>query len=267
MTGRVLTVLGLLAVLTMSVSCTALRPARDPLPAHWYPAAVQPAHCLLVLLPGRWDRPEDFARRGFITDLRSAGVAADAVAVDAHLGYYRRGTVLTRLRHDVLQPARGRGYAAVWLVGISLGGTGAVLYDFTYPREVDGLFLIAPFLGEERVVRAVAEAGGPGAFAGVEGVGSGFEHDLWRWAGGLAQRPAGAPAVYLGFGRDDQFAPAHRLLAQALPPAAVFAEAGGHDWQPWRAVWRRFLASGALDPCRGEGAKGLQVPGFSPPRP
>ncbi len=215
-----------------------------------YPTSPTPGPCLLVLLPGRYDRVDDFERRGFIADVRSTTRAADVVAVDAHLGYYRRGTILERLRADVVAPARARGFAALWLVGISMGGTGAILYDLNYPGEVDGIFLIAPFLGGREIVEEVAAAGGAHAWNDRGVVGEPFERDLWRWARRVARHENAAPSVFLGYGTGDAFAPAHRLLAEALPPERVFAEAGGHDWGPWRAAWRRFLASPALSNCQ-----------------
>lgn len=242
--------LALAALAGLAPSCAALRPAREPIPALSYPAASSPAPCLLVLLPGRWDRVGDFERRGFLADLAAAGVDADAVAVDAHLGYYRHGSILTRLRLDVLEPARRTGYRTIWLVGISMGGTGAILYDFNYPGEVDGIFLIAPFLGKTPIVREVEGAGKVAAWQDAGRAGEPFERELWRWAQRIAAADADRPPVLLGYGAGDDFAPAHRLLAQVLPPQRVFAEAGGHDWEPWRAAWRRFLASQELDPCR-----------------
>lgn len=241
--------LALAALAGLAPSCAALRPAREPIPALAYPAAPSPAPCLLVLLPGRWDRVGDFERRGFLADLAAAGVTADAMAVDAHLGYYRRGSILTRLRQDVLEPARRTGYRAIWLVGISMGGTGAILYDFSHPGEVDGIFLIAPFLGETAIVHEVEAAGGVTGWRDPGSAGQPFERDLWRWAQRIAAADTERPPVLLGFGAADDFAPAHRLLARVLPPERVFVEPGGHDWRPWRAAWRRFLASQELAPC------------------
>lgn len=243
-------VLATTAVSALTSSCAALRPARQPMPVLSYPASSSPASCLLVLLPGRYDRVGDFARRGFIEDLRRSNIAADAVAVDAHLGYYRRATILDRLRADVVQPARAGGYASVWLVGISMGGTGVILYDLNHPGEVDGIFLIAPFLGDEAIVQEVERAGGVGRWDGSGGAGKPFERDLWRWAQGMAAGETATRRVLLGYGAGDAFAPAHRLLARVLPPESIFSEPGGHDWRPWRAAWRRFLASGALAGCR-----------------
>lgn len=54
------------------------------------------------------------------------------------------------------------------------------------------------------------------------------------------------PPLYLGYGTGDGFARADGLLAAVLPRERVFTAPGGHDWPPWRAVWKDFLASGAL---------------------
>ncbi len=56
----------------------------------------------------------------------------------------------------------------------------------------------------------------------------------------IAQSPA-RPALYLGYARQDRFAPGHRLLAQHLPPERVVAVEGGHDWDSWAILWGRML--------------------------
>ena len=66
--------------------------------------------CLVVLLPGRWDRPGDFVEQGFPDLMEEAGLAIDMVAVDAHLGYYQERTVLERLREDINQQVREQDY-------------------------------------------------------------------------------------------------------------------------------------------------------------
>src|SRR5712672_3477612 len=53
---------------------------------------------------------------------------ADIVVADLHFGYYLRQTAIERLREDVILPARTRGYQCISLVGISLGGFGALYY-------------------------------------------------------------------------------------------------------------------------------------------
>jgi hypothetical protein len=51
-----------------------------------------------------------------------------------------------------------------------------------------------------------------------------------------------SPALYLGYAGQDRFAPAHRLLAAALPPARVASVPGEHDWPSWIALWQALLA-------------------------
>jgi enterochelin esterase-like enzyme len=49
--------------------------------------------------------------------------------------------------------------------------------------------------------------------------------------------------LYLGYGRDDRFSPAHSLLARALPADAIDVIDGGHDWRTWSKLWENFLDS------------------------
>ena len=101
-----------------------------------YTAAI-PSAVLVIFLPGIGDLAEDFESRGFIEALMQSPLRADAMAVDAHYGYYGRRTLLERLAQDVVLPARSR-YREVWLVGISVGG----------PDHIGRALLLAPYLGE-----------------------------------------------------------------------------------------------------------------------
>jgi hypothetical protein len=47
----------------------------------------------------------------------------------------------------------------------------------------------------------------------------------------------------LGYGREDRFAQAHALMAEALGPDAAHVVSGGHDWPTWIALWEYFLDS------------------------
>ena len=49
--------------------------------------------------------------------------------------------------------------------------------------------------------------------------------------------------MHLGFGREDRFVDAHRLMAKALPETAVNEVPGGHDWVTWNRLWENFLDS------------------------
>ncbi len=149
--------LGLAALLILA-GCVRPRPATAPLRTVSYPGSGQP-RTLVVLLPGRRDSPEDFGRQRFPEIAAQAGARVDMIAVDAHLAYYYDHTLVERLREDVIAPARRR-YDRIWLVGISIGGTGTLLYAGQHPEDVNGLVAFAPFLGDDKVIREVAAAGG-----------------------------------------------------------------------------------------------------------
>lgn len=206
-----------------------------------------PTDTLAILLPGAYDAPEDFLREGFVTAVRERQLPLDLQLVDAHLGYYGDRSVIERLRRDVVLPARQAGYRRIWLVGISLGGFGALAYAMDHGSDIEGLFLLAPYLGTRGVQKEIDASGGllrwqPGAAATDED-----ERRLWLW---LAQRAknqgAAQPPIWMSYGRDDRFAPAHRLLATALPAAHSRELPGGHDWTAWRALWDAFLDRGVI---------------------
>jgi pimeloyl-ACP methyl ester carboxylesterase len=234
-------------LLLLMAGCARLRPTPVPIRTVSYPGRSEgnPPRTLVVLLPGRRDSPEDFRRYDFPELAAQAGAQVDMVAVDAHLGYYYNRTIVNRLREDVIAPARKR-YDRIWLAGISLGGTGSILYTAEHPEDVDGILLLAPYLGEEDgVIDEVAAAGGLAGWKAPETLApDDFQRRMWVWLKGGIQ---GRIPIYLGYGRSDDFARANGLLGDALPPERVFPVPGGHDWRAWRAAWEEFLKTGALN--------------------
>lgn len=208
------------------------------------------------MLPGAYSRPPEFVDEGFVAAVRSRGLAADIVVVDAHIGYYNERHIVQRLRDDVVLPAQRQGYAQVWLVGISIGGFGALGYAARHGSEIAGVVTLAPYLGRRTLQREIADAGGPRAWRAqlpppAPGDADDLDRDLWAW---LAA-PASAMPVYLGYGRDDRFAESHRVLAALLPPGRSFDTPGGHDWPAWREAWHHWLDRGLLPThCPGQKA-------------
>jgi len=209
---------------------------------------------LIVYLPGNGDRITVLEREGLLAGLRAHGVNADVVAADAHLGYYIDGTIFTRIREDVIAPARAKGYVQIWLVGNSLGGYGAISYLRLHPEDITGVVLLGPFLGERSVINGIKQAGGllqwdPGAVE--QTTKDGWEKMLWlhlrdclkaREQGrGDEGRQGCFSRTYLGYGRDDRFTYGQDYLATLLPSEHVAAIEGGHDWSTWYKLWDRFL--------------------------
>jgi pimeloyl-ACP methyl ester carboxylesterase len=222
----------------------------------------EPAMCasrpdtLLVMLPGASSQPEEFQRERFVLALRERRLALDVVLVDAHPGYYKDRSILDRLQADVVVPARAKGYRKIWLVGVSLGGLGALTQARAQPADADGLMLLAPYLGEPRITDAVRADGGLKAWRGAapDPVPDDLDLRLWQWLQAYATEPALRPPLVLGYALGDRLAPANQLLADSLPADKVFTTAGGHDWPEWRLLWNRMLdrAAFVVDPsCTG----------------
>jgi pimeloyl-ACP methyl ester carboxylesterase len=233
-----------LAALVLFAGCVRPRPATIPLRVVSYPGSGQP-RTLVVLLPGRRDSPEDFGRERFPEIAAHAGAQVDMIAVDAHPAYYYNHTIVDRLREDVIAPARRR-YDRVWLVGISIGGTGTLLYAGQHPEDVNGLVVFAPYLGEDEVIREVAAAGGIRRWQPPTLAPDDFQRRLWAWLKGYGEGAEGRLPLYMGWGRSDGFARANGMAAEALPPDHVFTAPGGHGWKAWRALWEQFVRTGAL---------------------
>lgn len=203
------------------------------------PLCAERADTLLVFLPGVYDTPEDLVREGFVAAVRERQLPVDMVLVDAHVGYYTDESVERRLHAEIIAPARARGYRQVWLAGISLGGMGSLAYAEAYGAQVDGLILLAPYLGNRGLQEEIRSAGGLDAWH-ASGSHEGGERRIWHWLASLDTQSK-APPIHLAYGNADRFAPSHRLLGERLPASRVLALEGGHDWPVWRTAWQTFL--------------------------
>ncbi|HJK90080.1 MAG TPA: alpha/beta fold hydrolase [Polyangiaceae bacterium LLY-WYZ-15_(1-7)] len=202
----------------------------------------------MVFLPGNGDTAEDYVANGFVAELERARVRADVVAADATRAYYASGAVERRVREDVLAPARAQGYAQLWLVGISMGGGGALRVAASAPELVDGVVVFAPFMGSPGLFREVKAAGGPAAWSpSAERRAERDPYvDAWHWAGHRAGTP-----LFVGWGSADPLARFAEVLAEDLPESHVVAGGGGHSWDVWDELWRGFVTAGHLQRACG----------------
>lgn len=213
---------------------------------------------LFVYLPGNGDPVDAFDREGLVQAVRHRRLPIDIISVNAHIGYYMKGTVFNRLKHDVIDPAKAKGYTRIWLVGNSLGGYGSVSYVRQYPQDIAGIILLGPFLGDKKIIQEIREAGGlqewePGEIQPDSR--QSWEKELWKWLKDGDQQkgfwnwikncdPGGddCPSrVYLGYGKRDRFSFGQKLMAEKLPPENVFEIDGGHNWKTWKTLWEMIL--------------------------
>jgi pimeloyl-ACP methyl ester carboxylesterase len=221
------------------------------------------APVLLVLLPGANMTTQELQEEGFVAAVRKQGLAVDVAIADANLRYVFDGSMMRRMADEVVGPARAQGYQRIWLAGISLGGYVALGYAQKHPGQIEGLMLMAPYLGRRGVIDDIRAAGGPAAWRRTAqprtsaATPEDIDHGLWMWLTAdrdntlLADRDntsnaAQRPPIWLGYGSEDRFADSHKLLAGLLPTDRVQAVPGGHDWPPWRALWSQWLQRGAI---------------------
>lgn len=197
---------------------------------------------LVVMLPGRWSRPEEFQQEGLMQLARDHWPQARIVASNLHLGYYTNRVIVDRLHHDVILPAKRDGVQEIIVVGVSMGGLGALIYDLEHPGIIDRMILLSPFVGDEKVVSEIDAAGGvrswnPGPIEEKD-----FSRKLWlglkrEW---LGQRQR--PEVILACGDKDRLRPSNeRFASDFLKPREVIRLPGDHDWPTWRTAFAMAL--------------------------
>jgi pimeloyl-ACP methyl ester carboxylesterase len=244
---RSTTVLLWLAPLLSLAGCATVGNRNAPLPQSLWPAPAQNDGVapLVVVLPGRFDSIEDMQSAGMVEAVQSAWPEADVLLVGASLAYYTDGGLALRLSEQVVAPARARGVTRLWMVGASMGGMGALLYDRAYPAELDGIVLLAPYLGERRLLSEIASAGGvlewqPGPPRELDA--STYQRELWRHISSWRDAPQSAARVWVGYGDRDRLRDAVPVLAPLLPPTQVLERSGPHAWSVWVPLTREIFA-------------------------
>jgi pimeloyl-ACP methyl ester carboxylesterase len=193
----------------------------------------------LVMLPGAYHALSDFVEAGFEQGLRERGLAAELILAAPELSHLGDRSWIAQLRAEVIAPARERARGALWLGGISLGGFMALRFAAEADDGIDGLCLLAPYLGSRIVAAEVASHASLAAWQPTALAEDDDDRRIWRFVQRLGA--AHTPRVFLGFGREDRFADTQRLLAGALPADSTRVIPGGHDWPVWRALWDNFL--------------------------
>src|SRR5882724_1843401 len=192
----------------------------------------------MVWFPGAYHSAQDFLAAGFPEAVLKRQLALDLRFVDLEMQHLDDREPLSRLRSEIVLPAIATG-VSIWLGGISLGGSIALEYVCSYPEDFDGLCLLAPYLGNRMLLNEISAASGLAAWEPLEIAELDVERRIWRY---LKARVDSRP-LYLGYGQDDRFSAAHRLLAQKLPADTVDVIGGGHEWRTWAKLWENFLDS------------------------
>jgi hypothetical protein len=233
----------LVAIAFALAGCLPAVDPQAPVPQALIPAASAPTR-LVVVLPGRGDDVQALRESGIAPAIQSAWPDADVVLTGLGFGYYMQGRAPQRLHDEVIVPARARGYREVWLLGASMGGMGTLMYDRAYPGDADGLVLLAPYLGDRKLLDEIRTRGLGQWEAGpvpAEVDAGNYQRELWRHLQGWRGNPARTRSVWLGYGAEDRLAEAMPPLAGLLPQDHVVVAEGGHAWTVWSPLTKRLL--------------------------
>ncbi|MBN2039928.1 MAG: alpha/beta hydrolase [Spirochaetes bacterium] len=229
------------------LNCSLIYPTTNPIDSFHFITGKNQSKNLIVMLPGRGDRPDDFNKNGFIESIINSGVDSDVIIIDAHVGYYYNRNLIPRLYEDVIVPYRLKGYKNIWMLGISIGGTGTLLYTQQHPGSLSGIILLAPFLGDNEIINEINISGGLKKWTPEEPVSvDDYQRLLWDWLKKYSNPGHNLPKIILGYGRDDKFAFSNKLLSEVLPGNQVYESEGDHDWVTWNRLFNRFLKDNFL---------------------
>lgn len=211
---------------------------RPAAPAHVASDAADAGNAgCIVLLPAARQRLEDFIDAGFDRALQARGAAFELILADPMPSHLNDRSWMSRLRDEIVLPARAAG-RPLWLGGISLGAFMALRFAAEASQAIDGLCLIAPYLGSRIVAADIARHADLRDWTAGELTEEDDERIVWRFVRDLHTSPS---QLFLGLGHKDRFADTQQLLARSLPPACCLMLEGGHEWPVWRRLWDNFL--------------------------
>jgi pimeloyl-ACP methyl ester carboxylesterase len=195
----------------------------------------------VVLMPGAYHTPNQFLDAGFAEAIRQRARRVELVLAVPELAHLTDRRWLTALHDEVIAPARAQ-RIPIWLGGVSLGGFMALRFAAHYPSLLDGLCLLAPYLGSRIIAGEIAADAEAGRWRVEDLSADDDERHIWHYVASLGQSVT-ATRVFFGYGASDRFADTQRVLARVLPASrsTVRVVPGGHDWAVWRVLWDDYL--------------------------
>ncbi|MFA5939006.1 MAG: alpha/beta hydrolase [Sinimarinibacterium sp.] len=227
--------------------CITIGDAGKPIASVLVPA-LQPGaeRTLVVVLPGFGNEAEDMQEQGIDKAVHQHWPEADVLLTSATFAYYKERNIVARLQADVIAPARAQGYRQIWLAGASIGAMGVLFYEYEYPDTIDGLVLLAPWVGDRDLLDEIRAAGGvsqwqPGAVpAAIDG--DNYQREMWRVVKRWSQDPQRRQRVWLICGDQDRLLQTSRLIAPALPESHYAEIPGAHDWKTFIQATERIIS-------------------------
>jgi esterase/lipase superfamily enzyme len=226
----------LVFILTISLGCSSLY-KRNTITIESTSSISEGKQSLVVLFPGFTGKGIHFEQQGIIDAIREHGFEADIMALNIKPRIYFHKEFVEVLRKDIILPAKSKGYNSIYLIGISMGGHGVLLYATKHPEDIDAIFVLSPFISGTMQSNAILKAGGIENWDDCPFLGWDHACRLWKSLKDYVSDPRRSSNVFLGYGDDDVFVKQCRILAQLLPPENVFTVEGEHDWTTWKKLW------------------------------
>jgi hypothetical protein len=232
---RIIWLCAIASIVVLFLGCAGSRD-KKALPSIRY-SGMTGKRSLVVLLPTMGGEGSHYETQGFLDEVWERGFEASMEVVDVKPSLYLGSRVVELLKTEVIEPAKTEGFEEFYLVGISLGGHGVLLYATEYPEDVDGIVILAPFISGDRASDAIDQAGGLEDWEDCPFLAWTHACNLWKSLKVYVSDPRNQKKVVLGFGTEDIFIDQCRILSEVLLPEQVFTVSGGHDWETWKKLF------------------------------
>jgi esterase/lipase superfamily enzyme len=232
---KVIRLCAIASIVVLFLGCSGTR-GKKALPSVRY-SGMTGKRSLVVLFPTIGGKGSHYETQGFLDEVWQRGFEASLEVLDVKPSLYLGSRIVELVKTEVIEPAKTEGFEDFYLVGISLGGHGALLYATTYPEDVDGIVLLAPFISGDTASEAIDEAGGLDTWEDCPFLAWTHACNLWKSLQVYVSDPRNQRKVVLGFGTEDIFVEQCRILSDELLPEQVFTVPGGHDWVTWKKLF------------------------------
>ena len=200
---------------------------------------------LLVMFPGINSSGSDFVDYGFIKAFQEKYNNVDIILVDTRLAYVEAGNISERIQNEIVVPAYTKGYDNIWFVGISLGGFSTLLYNRDFSENVNGIILIAPYLGDLYSISDLIDHPSTEKWSLDNKNSTDRSIRFWRYLLTLTEPNKDSHLkanLFIAYGDKDRLSQLHQLLASRIKKENIYVNKnGGHDWVSWKPLWINML--------------------------
>jgi len=110
---------------------------------------------LIVLLRGMGGSHASFEKERLINQLEVFHLNYELAAPNLNFGNYSGESLNERFKTSIIEPAKARGIENIWLVDVSMGGLGYLIYLSEYPEDINGVYLLSRYLGYDNVEKEI----------------------------------------------------------------------------------------------------------------